>query len=73
MDMERICERLIDIQAREGLSDGKFAARLGITRQLWVGIRTGKLRLTERVAVRAVGAFPELGGDLLNAAAESAA
>jgi len=71
--MEGIRAKLLDIQVREGLTDGQMAIRLGIVRSYWHGIRSGKLTLSAKVAMRAVGQWPELSMDLLTAAADSAA
>lgn len=61
----------MDIQRREGLTDGELAARLGISRWLWNRIKNGHKPVTSEVAVRAAGAFPELTRELLDRAAAS--
>lgn len=71
--MKEMREKLLAIQVRERLTDGRMAVRLGITRQSWHSIKSGRVPLTERVALRAVGQWPELAMDLLNAAAATAA
>lgn len=63
--------RLAAIQSREGLTDGQMAARLGIARPTWNRIKNGHLRVSDLVAVRAAGAFPELTRELLDRSAES--
>lgn len=64
-------QKLAAIQRREGLSDGQMAARLGTSRPTWNRIRNGKLPLTEKVAMRATGLWPELTRDLIDRAAAS--
>lgn len=69
--MSELLEALRAIQEREDLNDGQMAVRLQIARPTWNGIRNGHLPLTERVAVRAVRAWPELTRHLLELAAAS--
>lgn len=69
MDMEA---RLRAIQTREELTDTAFAARLGISRPLWNRIKHGHMTVSERVAMKAAGAFPELMPLLLDAAVSAA-
>lgn len=71
--MESLRAKLLDIQVREGLTDAQMATRLGIVRSYWHGIRSGKLTLSAKVAMRAVGQWPELTPDLINAAVATAA
>jgi transcriptional regulator with XRE-family HTH domain len=56
---------LIAIQQREGWNDGQMAERLSISRSAWNMIRNGNLPLSERVQMKAAGAFPELLGALV--------
>ena len=62
---------IVAIQSRESLTDGRMAALLGLSRPQWNLIRNGRRPLTDAVAMRAVGAFPELTRDLLARAADS--
>lgn len=62
---------LTAIQSRESLTDGQMAARLGLSRPQWNLIRNGRRPLTNAVAMRAAGAFPELTRDLLDLVADS--
>jgi len=55
-----LLQKLIEKQKLEGLSDGKFALKLGISRQLWQATRTGKMRIGERLITGVLKAFPEL-------------
>lgn len=64
-------ERLILIQRREGWNDTEMAKRLGISRPTWNRVRNGHLPLTDEVAVRAAGLWPELTRELLDRAAAS--
>lgn len=64
-------DALLDIQAKNGWSDGEMARRLGISRPHWNMIRNGRHPLTHKTAVKAVGAFPELTRMLLDMAATS--
>lgn len=60
-----LLEKLKEIQDKEGLSDYKFADKLGISHQLWQMTRTGKreIGLTILQGVRVV--YPELDRDVL--------
>lgn len=64
-------ERLIEIQKRDGLTDGQMAERLGCSRPRWNMVKNGKRTFGEDMAVRAVGVWPELTRDLLDLAAAS--
>lgn len=61
-------EKLREIQRREALTDGQMADRLGVSRPMWNLVKNGRLRFTERWALRAAGAFPELSRELLELA-----
>lgn len=65
-------ERLVQIQRDNDWSDREMAERLGCSRPLWNLIRRGKAEISGDLAVRAVGAFPELTVDLLGMAQDSA-
>lgn len=65
-------QKLVEIQEREGLTDGQMAARLQCSRPLWNLVRNGRRQLSDDLAVRAVGAFPELTRELLDRAAATA-
>lgn len=64
-------ERLRAIQTREGLTDGQMAARLRCSRPLWNRVKNGHMLLSDDLAMRAAGAFPELTRDLLDRAEAS--
>jgi hypothetical protein len=64
--------KLMEIQRREGLTDGQMATRLGISRPTWNLVRHGKRPFRDDWAVRAVGQWPELTRDLLDLAAGGA-
>lgn len=59
------------IQTREGLKDEDMADRLGIPRPVWNRIKNGHRPLTDRIALRAAGQWPELSKDLLDRATAS--
>lgn len=63
--------KLTAIQVREGLTDGQMATRLGLSRPTWNRVKNGRLGLTDEVAVRAAGVWPELTRDLLDRAAST--
>jgi len=50
-----------------------MAARLNCSRPLWNLIKNGHRPVSDDLAVRAAGAFPELSADLLARAAKSVA
>lgn len=62
---------LAAIQKRERLTDAAMASKLGISRPTWNRVRNGRLPLTDEVAMRAAGQWPELTRDLLNRAASA--
>lgn len=64
--------KLKAIQERDNLNDEDMAAKLGISRSAWSLIRRDKMPLSDAVAVRAVGAYPELTRDLLDRAESTA-
>jgi transcriptional regulator with XRE-family HTH domain len=57
--------KLKEIQSREGLTDSELAKRLNCSRQLYQGIRTGKIPLGSKVLKGISIAFPELQADIL--------
>lgn len=57
--------KLRDIQRRNRWTDQEMARRLGIARSTWTELKNDRLPLTERIQMRAAGAFPELVDDLL--------
>lgn len=61
--------KLLEIQKREGLTDGQMAMRLGISRPTWNLVKNGRRPLRDDWSVRAVGQWPELTRDLLELAA----
>lgn len=64
-------EALTELQTRQGLSDAQMAASLGCSRPYWNLIRNGRRALPHRLAVNAVGVWPELTRHLLNLAEAS--
>lgn len=60
-----LIEKLKEIQAREGLSDYKFADKLGISHQLWQMTRTGKREIGLTILQATMKAYPGLSGDVL--------
>lgn len=57
--------KLKAIQEREAYTDQQMAERLRVGRSTWTEVKNGRLPLSERVQMRAAGAFPELLADLL--------
>lgn len=57
--------KLREIQRRNDWTDEQMAARLGVARSTWTELKNDRLPLSERVQMRAAGAFPELLGELL--------
>ena len=60
--------KLVAIQTREHLTDGQMAEKIGLSRPTWNRVKNGRLALTDEVAVRAAGLWPELTRDLLDRA-----
>ena len=54
-------------QAKSGLADGKFAARMGLSRSMWVMLRNGTTQPGRRTLERIGKALPELRLDIANA------
>jgi hypothetical protein len=63
--------KLLEIQRREGYTDGQMAAELGISRPLWNLVKNGRTKMSDNLAVKAAGAFPELTRDLIDRAANT--
>jgi len=60
-----LVDELIKRQKADGLSDGQFATKLGISRPLWWQVRSGHI-LPSRLFLQAVTrAYPELEPELL--------
>lgn len=55
-----LLEKLIERQRRFGLTDGDFAAELGISRQLWQFTRTGRVRIGQKILAGTCRRFPDL-------------
>jgi len=53
------------VQDEELLTDAEFAGVLGISRQLWQAVRTGKKRIGESIIRGIATGLPELQGELL--------
>jgi hypothetical protein len=53
-------EMLLIRQRELGLSDAKFAHKLGLTTATWDAIRTGRRRMNVACARGAAAAFPDL-------------
>lgn len=64
MDLS-IIVRLRDIQRAKGLSDGKMAQQLQISRQLYQMTRSGKIPLGNKILKGISAAFPELQQDVI--------
>lgn len=60
-----LIEKLKEIQAREGLSDYKFADKLGVSPQLWQMTRTGKRDIGSVILKAVAKTYPELNRDVL--------
>ena len=52
-------------QQQLGLTDGRFARLMGLTRPLWQAIRTGRRNVSLRLLAGVVRAFPDLEGEAL--------
>jgi plasmid maintenance system antidote protein VapI len=63
--------KLAAIQRREGLTDGRMAALLNVPRSTWNRTKNGHVPLTDAMAVRAAGLWPELTRDLLERSASA--
>lgn len=61
-----LTEKLIQKQKELKYSDARFAAHLGVSRQLWSFTRTGKLRPNMKVLAGSLRAFPSLTDDVLH-------
>lgn len=59
-----LIEKLKEIQTKEGLSDYKFAEKLGVSHQLWQMTRTSKRELGLAVLQGIIRAYPELYRDV---------
>jgi len=57
--------KIKEIQLREGLTDSEMAKRLNCSRQLYQGIRTGKIPLGNKILKGISVAFPELQANIL--------
>ena len=58
-------DKLKELQVAEGLSDYKFADKLGVSHQLWQMTRTGKREVGLAVLHGTITAYPELSRDVL--------
>lgn len=63
MALERLLARLADLQGT--LPDGAFAARIGLSRPAWHGIRCRTFRPGRRALGLILAAFPELEPDVV--------
>ena len=61
----RLIQSLADRQHELGLNNIEFAARLGISRQLWEMTKTGKRNVGVTLLGGIVRAFPELNDQVL--------
>ena len=59
--MEKPIEMLDQRRERERLNHTQFAAKLGISREYWASLRSGKARVGRGVWERAIEEWPELG------------
>lgn len=60
-----LTEKLKELQIKEGLSNRKFASRLGISHQLWQMTRTGKRGIGLTLLKGIVRAYSEFNRDVL--------
>lgn len=60
-----LIEKLREIQTREGLSDYKFADKLGVSHQLWQMTRTDKREIGLTILQGTLRAYPELSREVL--------
>ena len=58
--MAEFIQELIKVQKARGLTDGDMAEKVGITRQWYFAIRTGKARPSVRTLRNVSMAFPSL-------------
>lgn len=61
--------RLIELQQQRALTDAEMASVLGVSRPHWNLVKNGRVELSDELAIRAAGSFPELTRDLLELAA----
>lgn len=57
---EPLVQRLIEIQQAEGLSNGAFAAKLGIDQSMWWRVRCSDQRAGRKVIDGALRSYPDL-------------
>lgn len=57
---EPLVQRLIEIQQKEGLGNGAFAAKLGIDQSMWWRVRCSSQRAGRKVVDGALRLYPEL-------------
>lgn len=57
---EPLVQRLIEIQQEEGLSNGAFAAKLGIDQSMWWRVRCSNQRAGRKVIDGALRSYPEV-------------
>lgn len=58
--MNEVAARLAEKQRDLGVSDGQFAATLGVTRTRWNGVKNGRADPGYKLIRGALKAFPEL-------------
>jgi transcriptional regulator with XRE-family HTH domain len=63
--------KLREMQLAHRWTDQEMADRLGVARSTWTEIKNHRLPLSDRVQIRAAGAFPELLADLLTTVSNS--
>ena len=60
-----LISKIKEIQEREGLTDVEMARRLGCSRQLYQGTRSGKIPLGRKILNGIMTGFPELKKDVI--------
>lgn len=63
--LANLTKKLVGIQSSEALSDYRFAAKLGISRQLWQFIRTGTKPIGLTLLKAMARTYPELDKEIL--------
>ena len=61
-----LIDKLVSVQKRQIIGDDTFAYRLGISRQMWIMMRTRRAKPGVNVLHGVVIAYPELSRDILD-------
>jgi transcriptional regulator with XRE-family HTH domain len=59
-------DKLVEIQARTGMTDAEFAAALGVSRSMWSFVRAGKKSFGIEPVANAFRVFPEVRDLIIN-------